>query len=133
MIEEEELSSVEHSPSEKAGSGATSWRSEARPRPLPSPVSFCSSGMSGGYAPVPSVLSALTRLLLGQLLVQGEGGLLLLNEHSVDHHHLCRGAHPLRGEDGQVKKPGGREGMRVTGVGVGMGMGDAFPTVPLVI
>lgn len=33
--------------------------------------------------------SPLTRLLLGKLLIQGKGGLLLLNEHSVDHDHLC--------------------------------------------
>lgn len=30
----------------------------------------------------------LVRLLLGELLIQGKGGLLLLNEHSVDHNHL---------------------------------------------
>lgn len=32
----------------------------------------------------------LVRLLLGELLIQGKGGLLLLNEHSVDHNHLRR-------------------------------------------
>lgn len=31
----------------------------------------------------------LIRFLLGELLIQGKGGLLLLNEHSVDHNHLC--------------------------------------------
>lgn len=37
----------------------------------------------------PTHPSPLTRLLLGELLIQGKGGLLLLNEHSVDHNHLC--------------------------------------------
>lgn len=48
----------------------------------------------------------LTWFLLRQLLVQGEGGLLLLDEHAVDHDHLCRGAHPLRDREGRVRQAG---------------------------
>lgn len=56
--------------------------------PPPPPVSFWGKERSGDTAPFPPFPSPLTRLLLGQLFVQGKSGLLLLNEHSVDHHHL---------------------------------------------
>lgn len=70
-------------------------------------VKFHCRGRSWGAL---SLLSPLTGLLLGQLFVQGKGGLLLLNEHAVDHHHLRRGAHPLRGETRGCAREGARRG-----------------------